>query len=140
MKRMLRFARAKCPVVGIVSVLLVLNLPQEVRAHASLVRSQPAPGAVVQSPTQIDLWFNELLEDGFNSVAIIRAEELTSNAAQQQTNLARKQPFVDPRDRAHLTLQVGSLLAGNYVAEWRVLSRDGHTATGRFRFQVVGSH
>jgi len=139
MKRMLRVAQAKCPLGGFFSVLLIFSLPHEARAHASLVRAQPAPGAVVQSPTQIDLWFNERLEDGFNSVAIMRAEEMASKTA-QQSNLARRQPVVDPRDRAHLTLQVGSLPAGNYVAEWRVLSRDGHTATGQFPFQVVESH
>ena len=101
-------------------------------------RAQPGPGAVVQAPIQINLWFNELLEEGFNSVAVIPREELNLKPG-EQFNLIRGIPTVDPRDRTHLWTEVAPLPAGDYVVEWRVRSRDGHDVTGRFNFRVAGS-
>ncbi|MDB6110338.1 MAG: yobA [Pedosphaera sp.] len=122
----------------ILFLILAVGLPHEARAHASLVRAQPAPGSTVRAPAQIDLWFNELLEDGFNSVAVIPTEELNLNPG-EQFNLALGAPTVDPQDHTHLRVQVAPMPAGDYLVEWRVLSRDGHSATGRFSFRVVGS-
>jgi methionine-rich copper-binding protein CopC len=138
MRTVLQFGGRKLAWPVILFFILAFGLPHEARAHASLVRAQPAPGSTVQAPAQIDLWFNELLEEGFNSVAIIPAEELNLNPG-AQFNLALGVPTVDPQDHTHLRVELAPLPAGDYVVEWRVLSRDGHTATGRFGFRVVGS-
>ncbi len=117
---------------GIALLFLVRPLP--VHAHARLVRSSPASQTqVAVPPERIELWFSELLEDGFNSVEVVRTGEL---AAQHRTNLAEGAPTVDRADRTHLVVPVQRLASGSYVVEWRVLSRDGHSATGRFTFQI----
>jgi methionine-rich copper-binding protein CopC len=46
--------------------------------------------------------------------------------------------MVDPKDRTHLMVKVGALKPGDYVVDWRVLSRDGHSAPGRITFTVKG--
>jgi methionine-rich copper-binding protein CopC len=104
-------------------------------AHARLVRAVPAMGAEVSpAPKQIDLWFNELLEDGFNTATVFPAAELST--AGKRTDLAKGKPTVDARDRTHLVVAVGALPPGEYIIEWRVLSRDGHSAPGRSTFRV----
>ena len=103
-------------------------------AHARLVRAEPKSSAeLAAAPKQIDLWFSELLEDGFNTVTVIPAADLV---AAKKTNFAKGKPVVDPRDRTHLTIKLDALPAGEYIIEWRVLSRDGHSAPGRSTFRL----
>ncbi len=105
-----------------------------VHAHARLVRSEPARDAeVTAAPRQLELWFNELLENGFNHVTVFPSIEL---GIKKRSNLTSGKPVVDPRDRTRLTVKLEPLAPGEYVVEWRVLSRDGHTAPGRFTFRV----
>jgi copper resistance protein C len=107
-------------------------------AHARMIRSIPQKNAELSGiPKQIELWFNELLDDGFNSVEVFTAAELTS---EHHTNLASEKAVVDPKDRTHLTVKLGPLSPGEYVVQWRVLSRDGHTAPGRLTFSVTGTN
>ncbi len=117
------------------AVALFLAATPAAFAHARLLRSSPPAGAeLARPPERIELWFNELLDDGFNSITVFPAAEL---ASQKRTNLANGKPVVDPRDRTHLTLTIESLAPGNYVIEWRVLSRDGHSAPGRSTFRIL---
>jgi methionine-rich copper-binding protein CopC len=104
-------------------------------AHARLVRATPATGAEVSpAPKQLELWFNELLEDGFNTLTVFPAAELKS--ASKHSNLTDGKPVVDAKDHTHLTVALTKLPPGEYVIEWRVLSRDGHSAPGRSTFRV----
>ena len=103
-------------------------------AHAQLIKSNPTDKAELnEAPGQIDLWFNELLDESFNSIEVIPAAELS---AKTHSNLVKGQAKVDSKDRTHLTIGVGPLKPGKYVIQYRVLSRDGHTAPGRLTFQV----
>jgi methionine-rich copper-binding protein CopC len=103
-------------------------------AHAQLIKSSPADKTELkQSPAHVELWFNELLDEGFNTIEIFPAEELS---AKTHSNFAKGKPKVDPNDRTHLTIDVSILKPGKYVIQYRVLSRDGHTAPGRLTFQV----
>jgi methionine-rich copper-binding protein CopC len=104
-------------------------------AHARLLRAAPASGAEVSSATkEIELWFNELLEEGFNTVTVFPSAEL--DKAEKHSNLTKGKPVVDPKDHTHLVVPLGTLPPGEYVIEWRVLSRDGHSAPGRSTFRV----
>ena len=124
----------RLPLAALCVASILLTCPLAALAHARLVRSSPADQAGVATPLErIELWFSELLEDGFNSVEIVRAAEVT---ARQRTNLTRGAPTVDPRNRTRLTVPVQRLDPGHYAVEWRVLSRDGHSAVGRFTFRV----
>ncbi len=120
--------------VALVVAQMFLTGPRAALAHARLVRATPANQARLAAPPErVELWFSELLEDGFNSVEVVRAAEVT---AKPRTNLARDVPTVDRDDRTRMTVPVQELGPGDYAVEWRVLSRDGHTAAGRFTFRV----
>ena len=114
---------------------LLAGLPTAAHAHARLLRSTPASNArLAAAPERAELWFNELLDAEFNGIEIFAASELKSK---QRTNLVKGRPTVDAKDRTHLTVELPPLAPGEYVIEWRVLSRDGHSAPGRFTFTVV---
>ena len=109
---------------------------QIVEAHAKLVRSTPKDGATLKTaPKTIEFWFNELLDDEFNTVHLFSAKELSEK---DRKDLAREKPQVDKKDRTHLTVSLPPLDAGSYAVEYRVLSRDGHSAPGRIMFTVQG--
>jgi copper resistance protein C len=111
-----------------------LSGPRGALAHARLVRSTPASQARLATPPErVELWFSELLESRFNSVEVVPAAEVT---AKLRPNLARGAPTVDRDDRTRMMVPVQELGPGDYAVEWRVLSRDGHTAAGRFTFRV----
>lgn len=120
--------------IALVLASLLLARPPSAPAHARLVRSSPASRAEVAAlPDRIELWFSELLEDGFNSAEVVQVGDL---AVQPRVSLARGAPTVDRNDRTHMVVPVRGLGPGHYAVEWRVLSRDGHSATGRFTFRV----
>lgn len=106
-----------------------------VLAHAKLVRSIPRDKAALQeTPRTIELWFNELLDNEFNSIEVFTMSEA---AAKDRKNMAKKKAQVDGNDRTHLVLALEPLPPGNYLAEYRVLSRDSHTAPGRLSFSIA---
>lgn len=103
-------------------------------AHARLLRSEPARDAEVASaPERLNLWFSELLEEGFNVVTVYAASEL---GAAKHHDFTAEKPHVDPKDRTRLSVKVAALPPGDYIVEWRVLSSDGHSAPGRLNFRV----
>ena len=108
---------------------------QSAFAHARLIKSNPSNTERLEmSPARIDLWFNELLDDGFNSIEVFPLDELNQP---KRTNFAMGNPAVDPKDRTHLSIAVEPLKPGSYIVSYRVLSRDGHTAPGRISFHVA---
>jgi methionine-rich copper-binding protein CopC len=113
---------------------VVTVTPRAAWAHARLVRMVPTDGAELSlAPKTIDLWFSEILDTGFNSIAVFPAAELsTPNPETRATGPAE----VDRKERTHLSCPVGPLGPGEWVVQWRVLSRDGHAARGRTTFEV----
>jgi copper resistance protein C len=116
------------------ATLIVLASSAPARAHARLERSVPQNGATVAPPKTIELWFNELLDDEFNDVAVYRATRDGTPA--DTTNRATAKPQVDASDRTHLSTPVGATTTGSYVVQYKVLSRDGHSARGRVVFRI----
>jgi len=115
-------------------LLLTIAAAPEAWAHARLVRADPKPGAELSAaPKRIELWFNELLENGFNTVKVFPAADLI---AEKKRDFAKDKPQIDPEDRTHVIVQLTPLPPGDYIVEWRVLSRDGHSAPGRSTFRV----
>jgi len=103
-------------------------VPPKALAHAKLIRSRPnASEALAEAPASVELWFNERLEDEFNSI------EVVDSAGQKvEDGHAR----VNPQDRTNLVARLTRLTHGQYVVHWKILSVDGHTARGRFIFSV----
>jgi methionine-rich copper-binding protein CopC len=115
---------------------LVLFSSTAAHAHARMVRSLPAKSAAMgKPPQQVELWFNELLDDDFNTVEVFPSSEA---GAKKRTNFAKDKPVVDAKNRSHLSAKLKPLPPGEYILEWRVLSRDGHSAPGRITFRVTG--
>lgn len=117
-----------------ICLLFLVAFPATVLAHAKLMRSTPPTGKKVEPPEKVELWFNELLDGQFNSIEIFPATQTNST---HHLNLAIGKPEVDPKDKTHLTITVKPLEPGKYFVDWRVLSLDGHSAPGRFQFEVV---
>jgi methionine-rich copper-binding protein CopC len=116
-------------------VALVMMGARVANAHAKAVRSTPENGArLSEAPKTVELWFNELLDDEFNTVDVFPAKEVTRKERQ---NLVKGKAKVDAKDRTHLTVDLPTLAPDSYIVEYRVLSRDGHTAPGRFNFAVL---
>jgi methionine-rich copper-binding protein CopC len=117
------------------SVVMLLISTHSAMAHAQLIKSSPPDKAQLKAaPQRVELWFNELLEQGFNSVEVIPAAELSNK---DHSNLAAGQPKVDPKDKTHLSVELSILKPGKYVIQYRVLSRDGHSAPGRLTFEIL---
>jgi methionine-rich copper-binding protein CopC len=113
---------------------VVLLAPAPAAAHAQLLRMRPADGAeLAAGPVEIDLWFSELLDVGFNSILVFPAAQL---GTPQPENHASGPARVDSADRTHLQCPVDTIGPGDWFVQWRVLSRDGHAARGRIAFRV----
>jgi methionine-rich copper-binding protein CopC len=120
--------------LALVCVAVLVMTPSQALAHARLLKSVPADNSEVGQPVEkIEIWFNELLDNGFNSIGVFPAADVTSP---NRKSIATEEAKVDAKDRTHLTLKLKLLPPGAYVVEWRVLSLDGHTAPGRFKFRV----
>lgn len=123
--------------LGLVSVfigMLGLGAPETALAHARLVKASPPSGAdLAQAPATIELSFNELLDGNFDLIEVFPVADINSKTRASLTSAEAK---VDAKDHTHLAVTLKPLPPGEYAVEWRVLSLDGHTATGRFKFKV----
>jgi methionine-rich copper-binding protein CopC len=116
------------------ALMLLVAAPGTAEAHARLKKSSPEANAVLDRPPGvIDLWFSELLDGNFDYVEVYPAAEV---GAKTRRNLAKAEAKRNENDHTRLTLALKPLPPGEYAVEWRVLSLDGHTATGRFKFKV----
>ena len=99
-------------------------------AHALLRKSEPAQRATLsKSPTQVRLWFSERLEPAFCAVSVRdgTGKPVTTDSAR-----------VSAEDPKQLQLSLPSLEPGTYTTIYKVLSVDGHTVKGSFKFTVKG--
>lgn len=105
--------------------LLVLLLASPASAHASLLQSDPAPGAVLQGPPKtIALSFSEPVDASFGAVRVYDSESARVDRGGVETanNVVR--------------LRLPDLDDGSYVVTWRVTSADSHPVSGAFTFQI----
>jgi methionine-rich copper-binding protein CopC len=96
-------------------------------AHAQLVATDPAPGAILTaSPAAVTLTFNEQLNPDFTTIVV-------SDAAGQRI------PASDPAVAAAAgTVTLSRTLAnGPHTVAYRVVSVDGHSVQGSYAFTVA---
>lgn len=99
-----------------------------VSAHAVLDSSSPAASTVLEeSPSEIRLSFNEPVESSLLEIRLFGADlnEIEMSNAQRGA-----------QNPAIVTANVPTLDNGVYVVVWRVMSTDGHPATGAFPFEI----
>lgn len=103
---------------------------QVAHAHAALQQSTPAANAVVASPSQIDLVFNETLISRASRLKLLMkhgsstmpVENFTTEIVNNGKTLRAKLPK--------------PLAAGAYRVEYRAVGGDNHPMTGSFSFTV----
>ncbi|MFC8448722.1 copper resistance protein CopC [Kitasatospora sp. NPDC057223] len=109
-------------------VLLALALPAS--AHADLLSSSPADGAVLAAePQQVVLVFSEEVVLGLSSVRVTGpGGQRLDSAPAQDANAESERLTVGLRPDPH---------PGTYVLDWRATTADdGHTTTGTLTFSV----
>jgi copper transport protein len=109
--------------IGLLAVVLAcLAQPPPAWAHASLVGSEPAEGAVLaQAPATLRLSFNEPV-----SPLVVRLIGPTGEAVTAAVTA----------ENSTLTIVPSGLRRGSYVLSWRVISADGHPVGGAVLFSI----
>lgn len=96
-------------------------------AHSELRRSVPAAGAVLdRAPERIELHFSERVQ--LTALRLHRADG---------TEIALPRRAIRPERTEVITLP--PLEPGEYRAEWRIISADGHPVGGLIPFRVAGT-
>lgn len=98
-------------------------------AHSTLVRSEPASGAILtQSPTEIRIWFNEPIKVGLSEITV---------RGRDGKQVDRGQAQVDEKEQTlvHLAL-AKNLSPGTYEVNWRAVAQDLHVTKGKFSFEI----
>jgi len=102
-----------------------------VAAHAIVLESVPAPGAVLaRAPERVVLRFNSKIEKGLTRVTLAN-----SDGAPRLLSIASDGPGGD-REPDRIVIPLPALLSGRVVIRYRVLSVDGHITEGALRFTV----
>jgi copper resistance protein C len=113
----------------VVSLILVAGAAGPALAHAHLVKSQPAKGAVVRNaPSAVVLWFSEPLEAAFSTIEVVD---------QAGHRVEQEKAALDPADPKVLKVGLQKLAPGRYKAIWRVISIDTHKTNGEFSFTIA---
>jgi methionine-rich copper-binding protein CopC/uncharacterized membrane protein len=133
MKWLSRCSSALCVVLVALPLALVLTLllPAPVRAHAILLRSEPAKDAVLSvPPQQVRMWFSEALNPAISTAVVVNS---TNQRVDSQSVL------VLPNDSREMDLTLPqSMSPGVYVVVWRTASADdGHILSGSFLFTIA---
>lgn len=113
----------------LLAFVVAIALPAVAGAHATLLRSEPADGAILdQGPAEVRLWFDEAISSQFSSAQLFNAD------SQPVPIQAIK---VDPTDPTSLVLSLSELPDGPYSVLYKVLSdSDGHFSQGLLVFGV----
>lgn len=122
--------RAVAPVIALAAMLgAFVAAPSPAAAHASLERSSPSDGELLDaSPERIVLWFTEPPDLSLTTIGVVSA-----SGAPVDTGA----PMVGPTDLAAAVTLEGPLADGVYTVAWRTVSRtDGHVTASALTFGV----
>jgi methionine-rich copper-binding protein CopC len=108
-------------------LLPLLAAPRPAAAHSELRRSVPAAGAVLTAPPErIELHFNERVQLTALRLRRVGGEEIPL-------------PRRAIRAATAETIALPPLAPGEYRAEWRIISQDGHPLGGVIPFRIEPS-
>jgi len=109
------------------AVMLVAPGSTAARAHAIVVASQPAAGAVVQGKSvAVTVRFNSRIDPVRSRLLLVRADGSSTALA-----------LADAQNPDTLAATVGELAPGSYRLRWQVLAIDGHITRGDIPFTVA---
>ncbi|MCB8944468.1 MAG: copper resistance protein CopC/CopD [Ardenticatenaceae bacterium] len=110
-------------------LILLFGQPHTARAHATLLRSEPADGTVfTTAPQVVRLWFSEAISPKFSTAQILNEDGRSLTDITIST---------DPLEPTLMLIQLPTLADGAYSILWKVLStRDGHFTQGLVVFGV----
>ncbi|MCX6541446.1 MAG: copper resistance protein CopC, partial [Actinobacteria bacterium] len=124
-----RSPRRRLPaVVLLMSFAGLLFAASPALAHAQLLSSDPAPGAVLDTaPTSITLVFTEPIEISLGAIRLF-------DGAGNQVDIGKATH--PPGHTEQVRVALGDLADGSYVVDWRVVSSDSHPVHAAYTFQV----
>ncbi|MDQ4121122.1 MAG: copper resistance protein CopC [Acidobacteriota bacterium] len=122
--------RRLAAIMVLLSSFLIFSTDQT-RAHAKMIRSQPASGETLQqAPKAVELEFNQKLQTGdVNSIFV----------TDENGGRVDKNSIVVSEDGKKLQVELEDLSSGAYRVEWKALSADEHSIKGSFAFRVAVS-
>jgi copper transport protein len=96
-----------------------------VSAHAQLVTSNPAPGAILDKvPATVDLFFSETVTPAGRGISVYGPDgRLASNGSASAQG-------------SRLSVHVAGVTEGTYAVIWTVIAADTHPSRGSFTFSV----
>ncbi|HEV3059815.1 MAG TPA: copper resistance protein CopC [Vicinamibacterales bacterium] len=103
----------------------LIGLTALVQAHTKLEKSEPAAGATVAAPKQIQLWFNEKLDAAVSKI------ELTGPSGKVELG-----PAHTMADKTLMAVISGKVTGGTYTVAWQTAGDDGHVVKGDYTFSV----
>jgi copper transport protein len=113
---------------SLAAILLALALPAAASAHARLVGSKPADGAVLATaPGDVRLLFDDEVRPAGGDLAV---------DSRGRSVLAGQAHSLPGNDRALVIPLRPGLPRGSYSVRWRVVSNDGHLISGVLAFAV----
>ena len=113
---------------GLFVGILLAFLPIVAFGHAMLVRSAPDSKAKLsESPKLVELWFNEALEPGLNTIEV---------KDQRGTRVDRGEVTLTEGNKK-AQIELGELISGIYTVTWKALSADQHAMRGNFTFSLT---
>lgn len=117
----------KKPLVALAVLAAVLLPGTPALAHNALVSAKPAKNATVaKAPSEVTLGFLQKLNPKFTTIVVSDADK-------------QKIPAADPAIKGtKVTLKLDAALTnGAYTVAYRVVSTDGHTVEGSYKFTVA---
>lgn len=108
----------------------VLVIPQNLMAHARLVKSEPAASSKGPAPKRIRLTFSESLVLSMTRLHLVGPSGDTIELDAVRLDSADSHSVIAGVD--------GSVASGLYTLSWAVAARDGHPSRGSFAFTVIG--
>ena len=119
---------------GLAVALILLAAPglaSPVHAQLTLMKSEPAEGATVQSVSEIRLFFNEEPMAMGPSTVTVRIVDASGTPAARGNAAQSKEDF-----RVFALPLADGLEPGAYTAMWGTMSEDGENVRGQISFTV----
>ncbi|MGK2865525.1 MAG: copper resistance CopC family protein [Mycobacterium sp.] len=120
-------ARFLAPLLALLLAVLALAGAGTASAHATLISSDPAPGAQLATPpAQVSATFSEDLQTAFAAMTVVGPDGNLWSVGEVRVQGPVAEVDVRPLGPA-----------GTYTANYRVTSADGHVITGSWSFDLT---